>query len=222
MCSVLVAHDQTLQRTGLRLLLEAESDLTVVGEAATPLEAAHMSTDLRPATVILGSHGADPDGLDAIRRITRSEYPDGNNPHVLVLTPAGGENQAYAALRAGACGFLLEDATPAELAAAVRIVAAGNSVITPGLTRALIATVRQDDLTSRRQEDRLSTLTRRERDILTAVASGWSNAEISERLSISATTVKTHVSHILAKIGVHARVQAVVFAYESGLVQPAA
>ncbi|MFD5762350.1 LuxR C-terminal-related transcriptional regulator, partial [Streptomyces sp. NPDC127044] len=127
------------------------------------------------------------------------------------------------ALRAGAGGFLPQDATPDELTAAVRIVAAGDAVTTPGVTRALIDAVRQErPARTTERETGLDMLTERERDVLTAVASGWSNAEIATRLSIAPTTVKSHVSHILAKIGARARVQAVAFAYESGLVRPAA
>ncbi|MEU3338135.1 LuxR C-terminal-related transcriptional regulator [Streptomyces sp. NPDC002144] len=223
MTSVLVVHDQTLQRLGLRMLLAAEPDLTVVGETANPLDAARMSTELQPDVVVMGSRVDDADGLDAIRGITRRTLPGERRPRVLVLIPAGCETHSYATLRAGAGGFLLQDATPEELAAAVRVVAAGDAVITPGLTRALIDTVRQQQPVRRlTRETELHALTERERDILTAVASGWSNAEIGERLCIAPTTVKSHVSHILAKIGARARVQAVVFAYESGLVQPAA
>lgn len=141
-----------------------------------------------------------------------------------MLTSTRHEGHAYAALRAGAGGFLLTDAAPDELIAAIRVVAAGDAVITPALTRALIDTVRDEQAASLplRREVGLDTLTERERDVLAAVAAGWSNTEIAVRLSIAPTTVKSHVSHILAKIGARARVQAVAFAYESGLIQPAA
>ncbi|MCI3275365.1 LuxR C-terminal-related transcriptional regulator [Streptomyces cylindrosporus] len=223
MTSVLVVHDQSLQRLGLRMLLAAEPDLIVVGETASAFEAARMAAELRPDVVVMGGRASDADGVEAIRRITRPAGPGDHRPRLLALTPTDDESYAYAVLRAGAGGFLLQDATPQELSAAVRVVAAGDAVITPGLTRALIETVReQKPLRRITQEVELQTLTHRERDILTAVASGWSNAEIGRRLSIAPTTVKSHVSHILAKIGARARVQAVVFAYESGLVQPAA
>jgi len=223
MTSVLVIHDQSLQRIGLRMLLGAEPDLTVVGEASTAFEAVGMSADLRPDVVLMGGRASDADSVQAIRRISRPAVPGEHRPRVLVLTPTSSEAYAAAALRAGAGGFLAQEATPEELLAAVRVVAAGNAVITPTLTRELIETVRQEEPVPRltRAVD-LDALTGRERDILTAVASGWSNAEIGQRLSIAPTTVKSHVSHILAKIGAHARVQAVVFAYESGLVRPAA
>ncbi|MGW2517967.1 LuxR C-terminal-related transcriptional regulator [Streptomyces sp. NPDC001617] len=223
MTSVLVVHDQSLQRLGLRMLLAAEPDLTVVGEATTPFEATDMSAGLRPDVVLMGGRVSDADGIQAIRHISRPTVPGERRPRILVLTPTSSEAYASAALRAGAGGFLPQEATPEELIAAVRVVAAGDAVITPTLTRALIETVRQEQPVPRptRAVD-LGTLTGRERDILAAVASGWSNAEIGRRLSIAPTTVKSHVSHILAKIGARARVQAVVFAYESGLVRPAA
>lgn len=232
MVSVLVVDDQSLQRHALRMLLTAEPDLTVVGEAASGAEAVRMSTALRPDVVLMDTRLSGTDGIETIRRIAwparlpRSRERAGAGaltPRVLVLTPIGHEGYAYAALRAGAGGFLLDDAAPAELTAAVRAVAAGNAVITPGLTRALIDTVRRQRTTRPHvQEVGLGSFTERERDVLVAVASGWSNAEIAEWLSIAPTTVKSHVSHILAKIGARARVQAVTFAYESGLVRPAA
>ncbi|WP_367325066.1 LuxR C-terminal-related transcriptional regulator [Streptomyces sp. HUAS ZL42] len=232
MTSVLIVTDQSLQRLGLRALLATEPDITVVGEATSGVEAVRMTTALRPDVVLMDSRISATDGTDVIRRITRpAAFPQalespgagGRHPRMLVLTATGPEGPAYAALRAGADGFLPEDTTPDELTAAIRIVAAGDAVITPGLTRALIDTVRrQPPARPLERRARLGALTDRERDVLTAVASGWSNAEIAERLSIAPTTVKSHVSHILAKIGAHARVQAVVFAYESGLVRPAA
>ncbi|MFC9646431.1 LuxR C-terminal-related transcriptional regulator [Streptomyces mirabilis] len=232
MTSVLVVHSQSLHRLGLHMLLTAEPDLTVVGEATSGTEAVRVSAALGPDVVVMGDHAADPNGVEAIRRITRSLTPlpapepvraGGRPPRVLVLTPSCHEGYAYAALRAGAGGFLPQDATPDELTAAVRIVAAGDAVTTPGVTRALIDAVRQErPARTTERETGLDMLTERERDVLTAVASGWSNAEIATRLSIAPTTVKSHVSHILAKIGARARVQAVAFAYESGLVRPAA
>ncbi len=231
MTSVLVVTHQALQRHGFRMLLAAQPDLTVVGEASGGFEAVRMSAELRPDVVLMDARLPEGGGIEAIRRITRPPtLPHSsdavravrNPPQVLTLTSAGREEQARAALRAGARGFLLEDATPDELTAAVRIVATGEAVITPGLTRALIDAVRQQrPLRPTRQEAGLNRLTGRERDVLIAVASGWSNAEIAARLSIAPTTVKSHVSNILGKIGARARVQAVVFAYESGLVRRA-
>ncbi|MFJ8157690.1 LuxR C-terminal-related transcriptional regulator [Streptomyces sp. NPDC094468] len=232
--SVLVVNGQSLQRLALRMLLTAEPGLTVAGEATDGDGAIRASAELRPDVVLMDGRPAGAAGTETIRRLTRQAlrtprapgFPaaeETHAPRVLVLTPAGQEAEAWAALRAGAGGFLLDDADPAELTAAIRMVAAGEAVITPGLTRALIDAVREQ------HTDRplprvagLGALTGRERDVLVAVASGWSNAEIAQWLSIAPTTVKTHVSNVLAKIGARARVQAVTFAYETGLIRPAA
>lgn len=232
MACVLIVDDQSLQRAGLRMLLAAVPDITVVGATASGGEAVRMSAALRPDVVLMDVRRPLPDDIDTIRRIARPSPlaavgegggAPGRAPRVLVLTSTGDAAYAYAALRAGAGGFLLKDATPDELTAAVRVVAAGDAVITPGLTRALIDTVRHDRAAlPRKGAAGPDALTERERDVLVAVASGRSNAEIAARLSIAPTTVKSHVSHILAKIGARARVQAVAYAYEYGLVHPAA
>ncbi|WP_405514037.1 response regulator transcription factor [Streptomyces canus] len=218
MTSVLIATGQSLQRVGLRMLLEAQPDLSVVGEAARASEAVRLSALLRPDVVLLEGRATDTDTAETVRRIAHA--PDGHAPHVLLLTTTD-DTYPYGALRAGAAGHLPEDATADELVAAVRVVAAGDVVVSPGLTRALIDAVRdQRAVESTAPGNRLGTLTGRERDVLTAVASGDSNAEIADRLCIAPTTVKSHVSNILTKIGARGRVQAVVFAYESGLVRP--
>ncbi|MEU9452392.1 response regulator transcription factor [Streptomyces sp. NPDC048277] len=251
MVSVLVVNDQSLQRLALRMLLTAEPGLTVVGEAADGDEAIRASAALRPDVVLMDTQLSGADGIETIRRIARPARPARRPPaptgvatvtgltsvtgltgltgeeafasRVLVLTAADQEADAWAALRAGADGFLLNDADPAELTAAIRVVAAGDAVITPGLTRALIDAVRrQRTVRPLPRPSGLGALTERERDVLVAVASGWSNAEIAQWLSIAPTTVKTHVSNVLGKIGARARVQAVTFAYESGLLRPAA
>ncbi|MCX5521984.1 response regulator transcription factor [Streptomyces bobili] len=232
MVSVLIVNSRSLHRLGLRMFLADEPDLTVVGEAANGAEAVRLSTALRPDVVLMDGRLSAPEGVEAIRSIVRPpllpqvpRLPGTavSPPRVLVLTPVDEEGYAYAALRAGAGGFVLEDATPEELIAAVRVVAAGDAVITPDLTRALIDAVRRQGASPLPGRGiGPDTLTQRERDVLVAVASGWSNAEIAARLSIAPTTVKSHVSHILAKIGARARVQAVAFAYEYGLVRPAA
>ncbi|WP_181809396.1 LuxR C-terminal-related transcriptional regulator, partial [Streptomyces shenzhenensis] len=227
MVSVLVVNDQSLQRLALRMLLSAEPGLTVVGEAADGDEAIRASAALRPDVVLMDSGLSRTDVLDTIRRIARpaarTRTPAAASApgftgeataacRVLMLTAAEREADAWAALRAGAGGFLLNDADPAELTAAIRVVAAGDAVITPGLTRALIDAVRQQHTV--RPLPRASgpgALTGRERDVLIAVAAGWTNAEIAQWLSIAPTTVKTHVSNVLAKIGARARVQAVTF-----------
>jgi len=231
MTTVLIVNDQALQRLGLRLLLEAQPDFTVVGEATDCDQAVQAADALQPDVVLMDMGPADIDRTQAIRRITRPDSSrsgapaagraSGLPPRVLVLTAFDGDEHAYAALRAGADGLLLKDTLPGELTAALRIVALGGSVLSPHLTRTLVDAVREqspDDLPERRR--RLSHLTDREREVLAALASGWSHAEIAERLSIAPTTVKTHISNILTKIGAHARVQAVVFAYETGLVRP--
>lgn len=236
--SVLVVNDQSLQRLALRMLLTAEPGLTVVGEAADGDEAIRAGAALRPDVVVMDSTLSRADAIDTIRRITGPAHPAGpahrartpglpgeepSATRVLVLTAADREADAWAALRAGAAGFLLNDADPAELTAAIRVVATGDAVITPGLTRALIDAVRQQHtVRPLPRTSGIGTLTQRERDVLIAVASGWTNAEIAQWLSIAPTTVKTHVSNVLGKIGARARVQAVTFAYESGLIRPAA
>jgi len=218
MTTVLIATDQALQRVGLRMLLSSRPDLTVVGEAANGTETVRLSAELRPDVVLLDSRTADTDTVETVRRITHA--PDRPVPHVLLLT-TDSDTHPYGALRAGAAGHLPEDATADELVAAIRVVAAGDVVVSPGLTRALIDAVRsQRTADGPAPGNRLDTLTGRERDVLTAVASGESNAEIADHLSIAPTTVKSHVSNILTKIGARGRVQAVVFAYESGLVRP--
>ncbi|KUN83290.1 LuxR C-terminal-related transcriptional regulator [Streptomyces griseoruber] len=233
MASILIVNDQSLQRLGLRMLLTAEPDLTVVGEAATGAEAVRLSAALRPDVVLMATPPRDAAGIEAVRRITRPVrlLPDASDsaradrlpPRVLVLASTSHEGHVYAALRAGAGGFLRDSAGPDQLIAAIRIVAAGDAVITPDLTRELIDSVRQQR-TPRplEQHTRPDAFTGRERDVLLAVASGWSNAEIAARLSIAPTTVKSHITHILAKIHARSRVQVVTYAYESGLVRPAA
>ncbi|MEU9384747.1 response regulator transcription factor [Streptomyces sp. NPDC048279] len=235
MVSVLVVNDQSLQRLALRMLLTAEPGLTVAGEATDGDGAIRASAELRPDVVLMDGRLSGAAGTETIRRLTHPAprttrtpgFPataeETLAPRVLVLTPAEQEAEAWAALRAGAGGFLLDDADPAELTAAIKVVAAGDAVITPGLTRALIDAVReQHTVRPLPRTPGLGALTGREHDVLVAVASGWSNAEIAQWLSIAPTTVKTHVSNVLAKIGARARVQAVTFAYESGLLRPAA
>ncbi|MFE4818121.1 response regulator [Streptomyces sp. NPDC056704] len=198
------------------MLLEQHSDLTVVGEATHGAEAVRSTAELRPDVVLMDVRMPGMDGIEATRRIVES------GGRSRVLTTFDLDEYAYAALRAGASGFLLKDALPDELVAGIRAVAAGDAVIAPGLTRKLI-----DAYTERRpghtveQERRLDALTDREREVLTAIASGWSNAEIADRLSLAESTVKSHVSRVLAKIGVRDPVQAVIFAYDVGLVRPA-
>ncbi|WP_155059433.1 response regulator [Streptomyces blattellae] len=218
MTTVIIVDDQALQRLGFSMLLEQHADLSVVGEAAHGAEGVRMAAELRPDVVLMDIRMPGMDGIEATRRIVQS----GGRSRVLVLTTFDLDEYAYSALRAGASGFLLKDALPEELIAGIRAVAAGDAVIAPGLTRKLI-----DAFTDRmpgqtpEQERRLTALTEREREVLTAMATGWSNNEIAERFSLAESTVKSHVSRVLAKIGARDRVQAVIFAYDTGLVRPA-
>ncbi|MFL4907718.1 response regulator [Streptomyces sp. MMS24-I2-30] len=218
MTTVLIVDDQALQRLGFSMLMEQHADLSVVGEATHGTEAVRMTAELRPDVVLMDVRMPGMDGIEATRRIVHS----GGRSRVLVLTTFDLDEYAYDALRAGASGFLLKDALPDELVAGIRAVAAGDAVIAPGLTRKLI-----DAFTERMpgqtpdQERRLAALTERECEVLTAMATGWSNAEIAERLCLAESTVKSHVSRVLAKIGARDRVQAVIFAYDTGLVKPA-
>ncbi|MGJ5892148.1 response regulator [Streptomyces niveiscabiei] len=218
MTTVLIVDDQALQRLGFRMLLEAQPDLTVAGEASGGSEAVRLTAELRPDVVLMDVRMPGMDGIEATRRIVES----GGRSRVLVLTTFDLDEYAYDALRAGASGFFLKDARPEELVVGIRAVAAGDSVISPSLTRKLI-----DAFTTRMpgrgggQDRPLAELTEREREVLIAVASGWTNGEIAERFHLAESTVKSHVSRVMAKIGARDRVQAVIFAYDAGLVRPA-
>ncbi|WP_328675639.1 response regulator transcription factor [Streptomyces sp. NBC_01261] len=218
MTTVLIVDDQALQRLGFSMLIEQYPDLSTVGEATHGGEAVRLTAELRPDVVLMDVRMPGMDGIEATRRIVRS----GGRSRVLVLTTFDLDEYAYAALRAGASGFLLKDALPEELVAGIRAVAAGDAVISPGLTRKLIDAF-ADRMPGRtaEQDRRLDALTDREREVLTVMAAGWSNTEIAERLCLAESTVKSHVSRILAKIGARDRVQAVIFAYDAGLVRPA-
>ena len=217
MTTVLIVDDQALQRMGFNMLLEAQSDMTVVGEAANGSEAVRMTAELRPDVVLMDVRMRGMDGIEATRRILAS----GGRSRILVLTTFDLDEYAYGALRAGASGFLLKDALPEELVAGIRAVAAGDAVIAPGLTRKLIDAF-SDRLPghSPQQLHRLGDLTEREREVLTAIATGWTNQEIAERLHLAESTVKSHIGRILTKIDARDRVQAVIFAYDTGLVHP--
>jgi DNA-binding NarL/FixJ family response regulator len=218
MTTVLIVDDQALQRLAFGMILEKHPDLTVVGEAPNGAEAVRKTAELRPDVVLMDVRMPGLDGIEATRRIVQS----GGRSRVLVLTTFNLDEYAYAALRAGASGFLLKDAQPEELTAGIRAVAAGNAVIAPGLTRKLLDTF-ADRLPGHTpaQERQLDALSNREREVLSGVASGWTNSEIADHLSLAESTVKAHVTHVLAKIGARDRVQAVIFAYDTGLVRPA-
>ena len=212
---VLVADDQALLRAGLRALIEAEDDLRVVGEAGDGVEAVDAALATHPDVVLMDIRMPRMDGITATRRLLAS----GSRARVLMLTTFDADEYVVDAFRAGAAGFLLKDGPPDQLAAAVRTIAAGDALLAPALTSRLIeeyvGTAPQEEL-----HGRLHELTERELEVLGQLASGKSNAEIGEALFLSEATVKTHLTRVLSKLGLQSRVQAVVFAYESGLVRP--
>jgi DNA-binding NarL/FixJ family response regulator len=219
--TVLIVDDQPLQRFGFRMLLDATPDTEVVGEAAHGAEAVRRTAELRPDVVLMDIRMPGMDGIEATRQILAT----GGRSRVLVLTTFDLDEYAYAALRAGASGFLLKDAHPEELLAGIRAVAGGDAVIAPALTRRLLDTYaeRLPDGSAEppsRTDPRWLSLTEREQEILVAIGSGWTNGEIAERLVLSESTVKTHVGRVLAKVGARDRVQAVIFAYDLGLTRP--
>jgi DNA-binding NarL/FixJ family response regulator len=216
----LVVDDQDAVRAGIAALLETQPDITVVATAADGEAAVQTALEHRPDVVLMDIRMPVTDGLAATRRICAA--PNGAGPRVLVLTTFDLDEYVYEALQAGASGFLLKDAPPETLFQAVRVVAAGEALLAPAITRRLIAEfARLRPPQNTRPED-LDALTRRELEILSLVAAGLSNHEIADRLVLSNETVKTHVSHILRKLGLRDRAQAVVAAYESGLVVPGA
>ena len=224
MTTVLIADDQPLQRFGSRMLLESQDDMTVVGEAANGSEAVRMAAELHPDVVLMDIRMPGLDGIEATRRITAA----GDRTRILIVTTFDLDEYAYAGLRAGASGFLVKDAQPEELLAGIRAVATGDAVVAPSLTRRLLdayvhhlpsgAPERAPVMTG--EDPRLSALTEREREILTVVGQGWTNTEIATRLHLAESTVKTHVGRILAKTGSRDRIQAVILAYDTKLVQP--
>ena len=222
MTSVLIADDHSLQRLGFRMLLESQDDMTVAGEAANGAEAVRLAAELRPDVVLMDVRMPGLDGIEATRRISRA----GGWTRVLILTTFDLDEYAFAALRAGASGFLVKDALPAELLAGIGAVASGDAVVAPALTRRLIEKYAhllpsRPDAGTAATDPRLAALTDREREVLQAIARGWTNSEIADRLYLAESTVKTHIGRVLAKIGARDRVQAVIFAYDAGLVRPA-
>jgi DNA-binding NarL/FixJ family response regulator len=211
---VLLVDDQALVRTGFRLILEAEEDIEVVAEAADGAAAVEAAARLRPDVVLMDIQMPGVDGLEATRLLTAEALT------VVVLTTFERDDYILDAVRAGASGFLVKNAPPEELVAAVRVAASGDALLSPSVTRRVLARMAAGAVPSDEAERRLAELTEREIEVLTLVAAGLSNAEIAERLILGEATVKTHVSHLLAKLHLRDRVQAVVFAYESGLVRP--
>jgi DNA-binding NarL/FixJ family response regulator len=215
MTRILIADDQELVRTGFRVVLDAEPDLEVVGEAADGLAAIEAVNSLHPGVVLMDIRMPNLDGIEATRRIAASD----GSPHVLVLTTFDLDDYVYEALRAGASGFLLKDARAEELCNAVRTVDAGEALLSPSITRRLIESyTRRPPPTER--PSALAELTPRELEVLKLIARGLSNAQIAGELIIGDATVKTHVARIFSKLDLHDRAQAVILAYESGLIQP--
>ena len=211
---VLIADDQALMRAGFRLILQGEPDIEVVGEAADGEAAVEAARRLRPEVALIDVRMPRVDGIEATRRL-KQEAPE---VRVLILTTYDLDEYVYEALRAGAGGFLLKDAPPEQLIAGIKLVAAGEALLAPSVTRRLIAEFARRAPPGPKAD--LDALTERERDVLTLVARGLSNAEIADALVVSETTVKTHVGRVLSKLGVRDRVHAVILAYESGVIQP--
>jgi DNA-binding NarL/FixJ family response regulator len=214
---VVLADDQPLVRSGFRLILEAEDDVRVVGEAGDGEEAVAATQRLQPDIVLMDVQMPNVDGLEATRRIAQSDHV---GSRVLMLTTFERDDYVFEALRAGASGFMLKNATPEELVRAVRVVAAGEALLAPSVTRRVIADYAQRPAPARSTDNGLDQLTERELEVLRLLATGKSNSELAAHLYLGEGTIKTHVSHVLGKLGLRDRVQAVVFAYESGLVEP--
>lgn len=217
MLRVLLADDQVLMRTGFRMILEAEADLQVVAEAADGIEAVKLSRRLRPDVVLMDIRMPRMDGVEATRRLAGPEVAD--PLRVLVLTTFDLDEYVYGALRAGASGFLLKDAPPEQLIHAIHVVAAGEALLAPTVTRRLINEFASRPIPTTTPAA-LTRLTAREREVLILIARGLSNAEIADEFVVSENTVKTHVGRVLMKLGLRDRVHAVVLAYEHGLIRP--
>jgi DNA-binding NarL/FixJ family response regulator len=217
MISVLLADDQALVRAGFRSLLAAEPDIEVVAEAADGAQAVEFALAKKPDVVLMDIRMPDVDGLEATRRIVAE--PDLAGVHVVILTTFDLDEYVFEALRTGASGFLVKDTEPVELLRGVRAVASGDALLSPGVTRRLIAEFANRSKEPVRGTD-LAALTEREREVLALVAEGLSNDEIAARLVVSPATAKTHVSRAMIKLGARDRAQLVVFAYEAGLVRP--
>jgi DNA-binding NarL/FixJ family response regulator len=217
---VLLADDQALVRAGFKVLLDVEEDVTVVGEAADGADAVEQVRRHRPDVVLMDIRMPVLDGLEATRQIAATRGLEG--VRVLILTTYDTDAYVFEALQAGASGFLLKDCGPAELLHAIRVVAAGEALLAPRITRRLIAQFTAARAAHQASEDRLAELTQREREVLSLVGRGLSNHEIAEKLVISKATARTHVSRVIGKLGARDRAQLVVVAYQTGLVGPAA
>ncbi|MPZ91141.1 MAG: response regulator [Actinobacteria bacterium] len=218
MVKVLIADDQALVRTGFRMILDAEDDVEVTGEAADGLEAIAAARSERPDVILMDVRMPNMNGIEATRRLVDKD--DVDPIRVLILTTFDLDEYVYDALRAGASGFLLKDAPPENLVQAVRVVARGEGLLAPSITKRLIEEIAQRPPQHTAPPEALRSLTQRELEVLQLVARGLSNQEIAKELFVSETTVKTHVGRVLMKLGVRDWVQAVVLAYESGIVRP--
>ncbi|MEU1278779.1 response regulator transcription factor [Streptomyces sp. NPDC005805] len=227
MTTVLIVDDQPMQRLGFRMLLESQDDMAVVGEASNGAEAVRLTAELSPDVVLMDIRMPGLDGIEATRRIVAA----GDRTRVLIVTTFDLDEYAYNGLRAGASGFLIKDALPEELLSGIRAVAAGDAVVAPSLTRRLLDTYARhlpasttpsvdEPAPGSVSDERLRRLTEREREILTVIGQGWTNTEIAARFHLAESTVKTHVGRILAKTGSRDRVQAVILAYDTRLVNP--
>ena len=218
MIRILLVDDQALVRAGFRMILDAETEMEVVGEASDGREAIDQVRALRPEIVLMDIRMPELDGLEATRRILAS---GDEAPKILMLTTFDLDEYVYEALRAGASGFLLKDTPPEQLVAAIEVISQGEALLSPTITRRVISEfVKGTGPKPQAQFPRLQDLTAREREVLTLVARGWSNAEIAERLYLSPATAKTHVGRLLTKLQARDRTQLVVIAYETGLVTP--
>jgi DNA-binding NarL/FixJ family response regulator len=213
---VLITDDQVLLRGSMRVLIETEPDLVVVGEAGTGAEAVELMETCRPDVVLMDVRMPVMDGIEATRRIIAKEHA----PKILVLTTFDLDEYVYSALRAGASGFLLKDTPPAQLLDAVRVVASGEALLAPTVTRRLIAEFIRLPAPARRPARTLAGITDREREVLTLIARGLCNSEIEDHLHLSRGTVKTHIGRLLAKLDARDRAQLVIVGYETGLVGP--
>jgi DNA-binding NarL/FixJ family response regulator len=217
---ILLVDDQALVRAGFRMILDAEADIEVVGEASDGREAVDHVRQLRPDVVLMDIRMPELDGLEAARQILAGA-PEDEVPKILMLTTFDLDEYVYEALRAGASGFLLKDTPPEQLVSAIHVIAQGDALLSPSITRRVISEfVKGTGPKPQAHFPRLQDLTARELEVMKAIARGLSNAEIAKALFVSETTVKTHVARILMKLGLRDRVQAVVLAYEAGVVQP--
>lgn len=219
--TVLIADDQAMVRAGFAALLDAHDGIRVAGQAATGAEAVTMAARLDPDVILMDVRMPDLDGIEATRRILGPTYPAARVPRILMLTTFDIDDYVYDALEAGASGFLLKDALPEELVHAVRVIAAGEALLAPSVTRRVIAQFAGRRPRTPRATATLADLTDREREVLVLIGRGRSNSEIAADLFIAEQTVKTHVGKVLAKLGARDRVHAVIVAYNTGLVEPA-